>query len=125
MNRTILCSRFIMSSEPYITHKKRNKSFTETDDNQAARGERVNTIPFSGVVLIAVATRIYGFVLSRYASMPWQSILYGTFCVSRICHWRHIARFGYRDIVTLFEKNRNVRNTIQFQTFVTRSVLSF
>lgn len=47
-------------------------------------------------ILIAVATRIYGFVSFGYASMPWQSILYGTFCVSRICHSRRVARFVQR-----------------------------
>lgn len=95
-------------------------SFTTNNDNEVARAERFNEISFSNVILIAVVTRIYGFVLSRYASMLWQSILYGTFCVSRICHSRHITRFGYHtsDIVTLFEENRNIRNAMQFQTFV-------
>lgn len=95
-------------------------SFTTNNDNEVTRAERFNEISFSDVILIAVVTRIYGFVLSRYASMSWQSILYGTFCVSRICHSRHITRFGYHtsNIVTLFEENRNIRNAMQFQTFV-------
>lgn len=99
---------------------KRVSSFTMNNDNEVARAERFNEISFSDVILIAVVTRIYGFVLSRYASMSWQSILYGTFCVSRICHSRHITRFGYHtsNIVTLFEENRNIRNAMQCQTFV-------
>lgn len=95
-------------------------SSTMNNDNEVARAERFNEISFSDVILIAVVTGIYGFVLSRYASMSWQSILYGTFCVNRICHSRHITRFGYHtsNIVTLFEENRNIRNAMQFQTFV-------
>lgn len=97
-----------------------DNKITTNNDNEVARAERFNEISFSDVILIAVVTRIYGFVLSRYASMSWQSILYGTFCVSRICHSRHITRFGYHtsNIVTLFEENRNIRNAMQFQTFV-------
>lgn len=61
-------------------------------------------------ILIAVATRIYGFVSFGYASMPWQSILYGTFCVSRICHSRRVARFGHQHRHNLLEeKSRRSR----------------
>lgn len=76
-------------------------------------GERVNAISSSCDVLIAVATRIYGFVLPGYASTPWQSILYGTFCVSRICHSRRAARFGHRKRCVssrCSKRNRNERD---------------
>lgn len=76
-------------------------------------GERVNAISSSCDVLIAVATRIYGFVLPGYASTPWQSILYGTFCVSRICHSRRVARFGHRKRCVssrCSKRNRNERD---------------
>lgn len=112
----------MISLSVYIfeSNNKSVSSFTMNNDNEVARAERFNEISFSDVILIAVVTRIYGFVLSRYASMSWQSILYGTFCVSRICHSRHITRFGYHtsNIVTLFEENRNIRSAMQFQTFV-------